>query len=72
MPGIGVVLNPYSKRYRNNPEKLNRMAFIVGDKGTFASTNSLNDIHRVAEEFKKREIEILALSGGDGTNHRTL
>lgn len=48
------------------------MGFIVGDKGTFASTKDLHDIRRVAEEFKEREIEILALSGGDGTNHVTL
>ncbi len=72
MPGIGVVLNPHSKRYRKHPEKMKRMGFIVGDKGTFAPTNNLHDIRRVAEEFKKKEIDILALSGGDGTNHVTL
>jgi diacylglycerol kinase family enzyme len=72
MPGIGVVLNPHSKRYRKNPEKLKRMGFIVGDKGSFAPTNNLHDIRRVAEEFKAKEIDILALSGGDGTNHVTL
>src|SRR3989338_4056966 len=72
MPGIGVVLNPHSKRYRKNPAKLKRMGFIVGNKGNFAPTNDLHDIRRVAEEFKKNEIDILALSGGDGTNHRTL
>ena len=72
MGGIGVVLNPHSKRYRKNPEKLKRMGFIVGDKGSFAPTNNLHDIRRVAEEFKAKEIDILALSGGDGTNHVTL
>ncbi len=72
MPGIGVVLNPHSKRYKNNPEKLHRMGFIVGEKASLASTQDLTDIRRVAEEFKKKEIEILALSGGDGTNHITL
>lgn len=72
MGGIGVVLNPHSKRYRKDPAKLEQMAFIVGDKGSFASTQNLSDIDRVAQEFKKKEIEILALSGGDGTNHLTL
>lgn len=72
MPGIGVVLNPHSKRYRKNPERLKKMGFIVGDKGSCAQTNDLHDIRRVAEEFKNREIDILALSGGDGTNHVTL
>lgn len=72
MPGIGVILNPHSKRYRKNPEKLKRMGFIIGDKGDFVPTKDLSDIRVVAEEFKKKEIDILALSGGDGTNHRTL
>lgn len=72
MSGIGVVLNPHSKRYRKNPAKMKRMGFIVGDKGNFASTRDLQDIRRVAEEFKRKEIDILALSGGDGTNHVTL
>ncbi len=72
MGGIGVILNPNSKRYKRNPEKLKRMGFIVGDKGSFSPTKDLNDIRRVAEEFLARDIDILALSGGDGTNHRTL
>ncbi len=72
MPGIGVVLNPHSKRYKKNPEKLKRMGFIVGDKGSCESTKDLHDIRRVAEEFKEKQIDILALSGGDGTNHKTL
>ena len=72
MAGIGVVLNPYSRRYRKNPEKLKKMGFIVGEKGAFAPTTDMSDLRRVAEEFKKREIDILALSGGDGTNHISL
>jgi diacylglycerol kinase family enzyme len=48
------------------------MGFIVGDKGNFAATKDLSDIRRVAEEFRDRDIDILALSGGDGTNHVTL
>lgn len=72
MPGIGVVLNPHSKRYRKNPEKLKRMGFIVGERGSCAATNNFHDIRLVAEEFKRKRIDILALSGGDGTNHVTL
>lgn len=72
MPGIGVVLNPHSKRYRNNPEKLKRMGFIVGERGNCAETHNHSDIRIVAEDFKRKGIDILALSGGDGTNHVTL
>ncbi|MBI2083167.1 MAG: hypothetical protein HYT76_06320 [Deltaproteobacteria bacterium] len=72
MPGIGVVLNPHSKRYRKYPQRLKRMGFIVGERGACAETNDHYDIRRVAQEFKQKNIDILAISGGDGTNHVTL
>lgn len=72
MPGIGVILNPYSRKYARNPQKAKRMGFIVGDKASCKETEDLEDLRRVAEEFKTRDIDILAISGGDGTNHCTL
>lgn len=72
MSGIGVVLNPYSRKYKKNPEKAKKMAFIVGDKASCKQTDDLSDLRRVAEEFKTRDIDILAISGGDGTNHCTI
>lgn len=72
MSGIGVVLNPYSKSYKKNPLKLDQMAFIIGDKASCKPTSDLADLARAAEEFKSRDIDILAISGGDGTIHCTL
>lgn len=72
MPGIGVILNPFSKKYKKNPEKAQRMGFIVGDKASCKATQDLQDLRRVAEEFKSRDIDILAISGGDGTIHCSL
>ncbi len=72
MSGIGVILNPNSKKYRNNPDKARQMAFIVGDKASCKATEDLADLRRVADDFKTRDIDILAISGGDGTNHCTL
>ncbi|MBF0105575.1 MAG: hypothetical protein HQM16_09655 [Deltaproteobacteria bacterium] len=72
MSGIGVVLNPFSKKYKKNPDKLNHMAFIIGDKASCKPTDDLDDLYRVAEEFKTRNIDVLAISGGDGTIHCTL
>jgi diacylglycerol kinase family enzyme len=72
MPGIGVVLNPYSKTYKNDPRRLDHMAFIIGDKASCKPTDDIDDLYRVADEFKSRGIDILAISGGDGTIHCTL
>ena len=72
MSGIGVVLNPFSKRFKKNPVKLEHMAFIIGDKASCKPTEDLDDLYRVADEFKTRDIDVLAISGGDGTIHCTL
>ena len=72
MSGVGVILNPYSKKYKKNPKRLDRMSFIIGDKASCKPTQDIEDLHRVADEFKSRNIDILAISGGDGTIHCTL
>ncbi len=72
MSGIGIVLNPYSKQHRKDPDKMKRMSYIVGDKGSCKTTTDLEDLRRVAEEFKTRDIDILAIAGGDGTIHVVL
>lgn len=72
MSGIGVILNPYSKNYKNNPDKLDHIAFIIGDKASCKPTDDIADLYRVADGFKSRGIDILAISGGDGTIHCTL
>ena len=72
MSGIGVVLNPHSKRYKQAPHLLSRMAFIVGERGHFKATHNLEDLEQVAQQFRDKGIEILAMSGGDGTLHQTI
>lgn len=72
MPGIGIVLNPHSRSNRKNPERLTRMGFIVGEKGSLKATQDVMDIPSIVHEFKERRIDILGISGGDGTNHCTL
>ncbi|HPW45197.1 MAG TPA: diacylglycerol kinase family protein [bacterium] len=72
MPGIGVILNPYSRSNKRNPDRIRQFGFIVGDKGSCYSTDTLDHVKYLAKEFKERDIEILGISGGDGTNHKTL
>lgn len=72
MSGIGVVLNPYSRSNRKNPDRAEELGFIVGDKGSCHATHSIEDVKELAREFQSRQIEILGLSGGDGTYQKTL
>jgi diacylglycerol kinase family enzyme len=72
MPGIGVISNKNARLNKLYPKLKDRMAFMVGRGGEVASTGSLDDAQTALEEFRRVGIDMLAISGGDGTAHRTL
>ncbi|MBN1944575.1 MAG: hypothetical protein JW797_02820 [Bradymonadales bacterium] len=72
MGGIGVVTNPHSRRNRRYPEQVQRLAYVLGKGDEATVTRSVEDVDTVARRFRDAEIDILALNGGDGTNHVTL
>lgn len=72
MAGIGIISNPHSRRNRRNPEQMRRLAYILGQDDTYELTNRIEDVGEAARQFMDNDIDILALNGGDGTNHVTL
>lgn len=72
MPGIGVITNPRSRLNKRNPAAMRKLGYLIGDRGSAAATRSLDDLYRVAEEFKNAGIDILGINGGDGTIHHTI
>lgn len=72
MPGIGVITNPRSRANKRDPGAMRRLGYLLGSRGEAAATLSLDDLYRVAEEFKKADIDVLGINGGDGTIHHTL
>lgn len=72
MPGIGIITNPHSRRNRRHPERMRRLGYMLGQHDTYELTNRVEDVEGVARQFMDNEIDILALNGGDGTNHVTL
>ena len=72
MPGIGIITNPHSRRNRRYPEQMRRLGYILGQHDDVEMTNQVDDVEKVAKKFKESDIDILALNGGDGTNHVTL
>jgi diacylglycerol kinase family enzyme len=70
---VGVVFNPRSGRNARRPGTADRLARRLGDRGTVRTSDSLDTLHRIAEDFLYRDrVDVLAISGGDGTNHITL
>lgn len=72
MPGIGVISNPMSKQNMKDPELMHMAGYIVGQTGVNAITESLEHLKDEIRSFKRFGIEIIAVNGGDGTNHQTV
>ena len=72
MAGIGVVLNPKSRKNLRDPRAALRLARTLGDHGVVRTARSKDDLARIAEDFRKLKIDVLGISGGDGTNHVTI
>ena len=72
MSGIGVVTNPLSRRNRRNPRLMDRLAYILGDKGDLAQPRDWAGMEDVARSFLDRQIDVLCINGGDGTGHVVL
>jgi diacylglycerol kinase family enzyme len=72
VPGIGVITNPKSRVNKKDPSQMRSLGYLLGSEGAAEATKSLDDLYRVAEEFKAAGIDILGINGGDGTIHVTL
>jgi diacylglycerol kinase family enzyme len=72
MAGIGVVLNPRSRKNLRDPRAAVRLARTLGDHGVVRTALSRDDLARIAEDFRRLKIDVLGISGGDGTNHVTI
>ncbi len=72
MPGIGVVVNPYARSNQREPKRVERLEKILGNDGVVVQTNGIDVLGDVARRFREREIDVLAVCGGDGTIFRTI
>jgi diacylglycerol kinase (ATP) len=72
MPGIGVIYNPRSGRNLRDPKNAHRLSVALGDHGVVREAGSIDELYRVAEDFRSLDIDILGISGGDGTNGVTI
>jgi diacylglycerol kinase family enzyme len=72
MPGIGVIYNPRSGRNLRDPKAARRLSLALGDHGVLREAASIDQLYRVAEDFQRLQIDVLGISGGDGTNGVTI
>ncbi|MBW1806724.1 MAG: hypothetical protein JRJ87_00930 [Deltaproteobacteria bacterium] len=73
MAGIGVILNRKAGRpHRTGSRFTQNLRDLLRDPDNLRETNSLDEIDDVIKTFLERNIDILGICGGDGTNHYTL
>jgi hypothetical protein len=72
MGGIGVIVNPRSRRNQKDPRAATRLAHALGDAGVVRTAGNRDDLARIAEDFRRLQIDVLGISGGDGTNYVTI
>lgn len=72
MSEIGIITNPHSKLNKRNPKRPDALAYIAGQRGKFALTQSLDELQEVTQDFFRKGISIIAINGGDGTISQTL
>ena len=72
MPGIGIITNPHAKLNKQNPQRQELLSYIAGKAGKIKKTNTIRALRSAAAEFRDQSIDILAISGGDGTISKTL
>ena len=72
MAGIGVIFNPRSGRNLRDPSAARRLSKALGDHGVVREAGSIDQLYRVAEDFRSLGIDVLGISGGDGTNGVTI
>jgi diacylglycerol kinase family enzyme len=72
MGGIGVVVNPRSRENLRDPRAAVRLARALGDRGVVRTAKNRDDLARIAEDFRNLKIDVLGISGGDGTNYVTI
>jgi len=69
---IGVITNPRARKNAENPNRIERLREILGREGVFRATQTPDQLWDAAREFRRGEVDILVIDGGDGTLHHTL
>ncbi len=72
MSGIGVIFNPLAGKNRKRSWMAESLSKVLNHHGILVETETKDDLKNAILEFKQRNIDIIAISGGDGTIHMVL
>jgi diacylglycerol kinase family enzyme len=73
MAGIGIIVNRNAGNGQSFRGRIGeKLGFILGDPQSLRETFEVSEIGAVARLFLEREIDILGIGGGDGSNQQVL
>jgi len=72
MGGIGIVNNPRSRRNHRRPGTARRLRERLAGDGEVLDASTPDELARAVERFRAARIDVLGVSGGDGTVHYVL
>lgn len=72
MAGIGVIINPLSGSNQRDPDRTQRLVRALGSHGEVREAGSIDALYRIAQDFRERAIDVVAICGGDGTSGVTV
>ena len=72
MPIIGLIANPHSGKNKRNPRIIEQFRTIMGSKGQVILPASVEKLPEEVRKLKEKNVDIIAINGGDGTIHQTI
>lgn len=72
MAGIGLIVNRNAAGGRRFSCRMEKRGFVLGDPDSLCETSTVEEIEEVARAFCRADIDVLAIWGGDGSNHHVL
>jgi len=72
MKRAGIIINPNAKKIRTGRTSLDKYRNIKSECFDLRISESLEQIKYIAMDFKRENIDYIAIAGGDGTIHLTL
>ncbi len=72
MEKVGIIVNVNASGNKRDKELPSKIKNIIGDSAFLRVTSELSELNDVAHEFSEKDIEVVGISGGDGTLHHTI
>jgi diacylglycerol kinase (ATP) len=70
--GVAVISNPRSRVNQRNPRLVRNLAYVLGDSGELIQPPDLDHLEATVRQLRERAIDVVCVSGGDGTLHKVL